>query len=1172
MTHNWPANSDALPLPQARTQRHQIPVADTAAQFAVLNYGGVAMNGQENLWQTHAARALVRGYAQDFQNLAQFGAQDAQLHCAAAQWIAGDEDAAARILEQLPSQHARNLLQLIRQPKIKILAQLPWTRKAPHDLLSAAKRDSKFELRNISFHSEDHRNQPRADVHQFVDSGFQPDLYLSAMVEWHVLPPNLQELNCPIIGQTADYDLHSQVVHPWLQLFDELITTDPGEWSDVSGIVEAPVSSFPKVFGIREDLPPVPNGSRDLDFFISGTLLDPMHPDKVAHIHEVLGMPDINLRVLRGFVCTEAYQALLGNSRASFSFIRRPGATPTRGLETLAMGCALALQQESMLNLFVGENEGIARYAPGPKNLSACIRHILDNWPQYAAGAQRGAEIVRREFALSRVASQYLRYVTFRAAAPRGQRRLQRQDQLAQQRTCVRVGWLPEDLTDRRHLMQSNVRVLNDQITVSPSACGINRLAREFLLEYAFYDHDSRQATPEPEMLDQAISVLKLGQRAFPTDLALRFNLIRAAIHFGDEEEKSDAYELAMQTLHTDLETWQLPTMADVLPIDFFGEHFHYRAYLDLITTETKEGDKDCRARAKLVLASISGYLARHTKDVSWYEHAAALDPAFAPFQLALARSLIDPLAPDTFHRGVAILRNLAVGSVEFYAASEQLESLVLQGKITTVEDSCIRLPMQRIHESSITTRQFTQAIEPNRISNSDRETRLLRNRLRKPSEYPLSILIPCSGSKTELSALLTDLRFQSEARSFEYLVALPADASEEQSVIKANQEHLSALRTIKVPANSSYHERLNLCVTSASGACLTIASPGDRFSGNAYERLLEALDTTAHIAVIYADQGNTTGVFGSFELSACDSFLCLPEFSRRRMFAGEVIGDHAVWRASVHAKHGLFDTGFGAASEYEFWLRIAGAEGLRHYPGVVTSSPAMAPCNAIRSATSDLSQFERARIQHWPSTWGELPTTKEIPWLPAMLFASPLRTEAESLQGLGVISKAETQEIDGLSIFYEYSLHRLDFHCAELALRACVKRYPQVLGGHLRLAELVRYLHGNDKSAEVLEAAQDCNPFLAIVQKRLGVCYHAQGQVQAAEDLFQRAQRAAPRDVGVLINLGTMCLNDGRNSEAKGHFENVLRIDSHSTSALSGLELAATAQTSMPHSTSVEA
>ena len=67
------------------------------------------------------------------------------------------------------------------------------------------------------------------------------------------------------------------------------------------------------------------------------------------------------------------------------------------------MGCALVVQKGSVLTLYAGEEEGVLTYEFEALNLVPAIRRILDHWPEFEVRARRGAKVIRREFALSRV-------------------------------------------------------------------------------------------------------------------------------------------------------------------------------------------------------------------------------------------------------------------------------------------------------------------------------------------------------------------------------------------------------------------------------------------------------------------------------------------------------------------------------------------------------------------------------------------------------------------------------------------------------------------------------------------------------------------------------------------------------------------------------------------------
>ena len=208
-----------------------------------------------------------------------------------------------------------------------------------------------------------------------------------------------------------------------------------------------PVSTFPKSFGVSDNLPPIPGDRREIDVFLSGSTIQPYWYEKGKLLRQILRMPDVTTLAIEGFVFPETYHMLLGQSKLTFSHIRHSGAMPTRALEALSMGCAAVVQKGSAITLYLGEEQGVLTYDFKEEDLAENIRKIVACWPDFEQGAKRGAEIVRKEFALPRVASQYLRYLTFLAAKPRDKRVIQQVKPLDQKRSTLRKGWLPGGIT-----------------------------------------------------------------------------------------------------------------------------------------------------------------------------------------------------------------------------------------------------------------------------------------------------------------------------------------------------------------------------------------------------------------------------------------------------------------------------------------------------------------------------------------------------------------------------------------------------------------------------------------------------------------------------------------------------------------------------------------------------
>jgi hypothetical protein len=611
------------------------------AAFERGNYHYVAANGSPRDWRTPAALGMCGRTDPALRQLSAFGNSEARFYEGVIHWINGDEAAAIRRLEPLDSEYADNLLRLIRKPSISILSQLGWYRSADsiHNALEAGEKDPKFNMRNISFAAEDLPNRPDADIHDYYDSANPPDLYLAEMIEWHVIPPNLQELPCPIIGQTGDYDLHIQTILPWLRLFDEIFVSDTTEYADLQGLVDVPVTTFCKPMSLPPSIPAPIICEKDLDVIVTGTLLHSYYPDKAEMMRQILHAEAIEPFFYNGFFQPRAYYPILARSKVAVALTRHLGAIPTRGFEALAMGIVLMAPHESCLRLFVDNDDGIFPYSLEDDGLQRAMQTVLADYDRYAEGALRGMASIRAEFETFRSSSQYLRIIAFRAARPRPPRQMVRERPL-QMRSVAFKGHLQAGRESTyREMRNASLETWKATEDADHTLASFTLPAREFLLEYVLGTLLPPEASLEP-LVKMAHRLFGTAIERFPQSLALRFNFIRSALHFGDPAEVENAVALAKATLDTSADNLQLDPMDDIMPWDFCQNFFNYRTYLQIATeAERDKADRNEELKA-LILASLHYYYGRMSGEMGHFTTAASLDPAFPVYRLWQAREL----------------------------------------------------------------------------------------------------------------------------------------------------------------------------------------------------------------------------------------------------------------------------------------------------------------------------------------------------------------------------------------------------------------------------------------------------------------------------------------------------------------------------------------------------
>jgi glycosyltransferase involved in cell wall biosynthesis/cytochrome c-type biogenesis protein CcmH/NrfG len=692
---------------------------DIQRRFQQGNYASVAMTGGRENWETYASLGLV-GRTQDaLDGLSLFDHEEARFFSAVAHWIGGNEEAAIRGLEKIATLHARNLLTLTRKRKINVLAQLPWRRTGAQDILVGMLCDPKFHVQNISFHPADLRSEPYANIHKYYSRQQAPDFYICQMVEWHLIPPNLQELPCPVIGQTADYDLHIQAVYPWLQLFDEMIVCDPDEWEDVRRLVSAPVSTFPKSFCVPRHIPLIFTGERENDLFISGTMKSPYNPDKSRLLNQVMRMPDIQVKVFQGYSNYDVYFANLAHSKVTFTYTRRPSNTPTRGLEALAMGCALAVPKGNVLNLFVGEESGVLFYSPDGKDLPQAIYRIVRNWAEFGPRAQRGAEIIRREFATAQVGSQYLRFAAFLAARPRKTRQRIPAETLDQRRLVKWKGWLPGEEGGELYcrLRKSNlIRWRGQWKEMDPRL--VNLTGREVFLSLEAEKFHSPVSPYQGKVVSQVLQMYRICASHFPKALVLKFNWVRNALHFGNPEEVSEALWLARDILRVPPEEWHLDVLDDIYTWDYANSFFNFRRYTDLVTQHLKTGSPVKTDLVQAILASLHHYLGHYTQSLEDFQTAVRLDSDFPVYRLMLAQALIRRGGKKDLENAALLLNDLAENSILDFEAYHLLLDPETSGILQKAETIQTRALLDRMYESLLVKEPifFTAPLQPSLI------------------------------------------------------------------------------------------------------------------------------------------------------------------------------------------------------------------------------------------------------------------------------------------------------------------------------------------------------------------------------------------------------------------------------------------------------------------------
>ncbi len=703
-----PRSGSARTVPSLATPLPVTGSVDLSTLLESGNYAAIALGPEVEAWEYYAAHGLIGNAKRALDGLARFSRPEARFYSAAACWIDGDDRGAAAFLQGLDSPRAKKFRALVVKPAIQVLAQMPPQPGLASSLLQGA-ADGRFVIRNLG---GDIRIPPYADIHQLVPTGFTPDFFICREIEWMPLAHNLNELDCPLFGHTEDYDIHCQAVLPWYRLFDEIITCGPHEWQSLHEMLTVPVSTFPKAYGLPAALPARANDNRDIDLFLSGTMVHPYHPDKARFIFDLLGLEDeaLKIQVVAGHLSEREYWELVARSKMSVPYVRFDGSMPTRGLEALAMGSALALQAGSVLRAYVGENEGVFAYTREPGELIKTVIKISREWATIKSRATRGGDYIRKEFSQRRVSSQYLRYLTFLASKSYQPRQIP-PPEMRQKRTIFHLGWF-HSCAFYNCTLHRSIELHRSLAASYEHPHFMIDIARDTLLSYAqavmpaVAAHLTQRGQPPPavpEMLDLALGLYAIGVEQHPRSLVMQFNWFRAALHFGSDEAKAKAIEMGRRMTLAPLAGWDSDVFEDVFPWDFSGDFFNYRSYFDAVIDSVRRGETKNAGLYALIMASVNYYLSFQLSDPAFARQAVALDPNFALYQLRLGSVLSS--RDDTRQEGVDLLLDLVSASIVRLEAWAELQGLVrkglLQGNRIDIHEASIRRVQSRIRVES---------------------------------------------------------------------------------------------------------------------------------------------------------------------------------------------------------------------------------------------------------------------------------------------------------------------------------------------------------------------------------------------------------------------------------------------------------------------------------------
>jgi glycosyltransferase involved in cell wall biosynthesis/ADP-heptose:LPS heptosyltransferase len=237
----------------------------------------------------------------------------------------------------------------------------------------------------------------------------------------------------------------------------------------------------------------------------------------------------------------------------------------------------------------------------------------------------------------------------------------------------------------------------------------------------------------------------------------------------------------------------------------------------------------------------------------------------------------------------------------------------------------------------AISLKMVEQAIESSlAIDNKPVVTRSSEMMLGKEIyEYLVSAIVSTYNSEKFIHGCLEDLERQTIADRIEIIVVNSGSQQNEEAIVKEFQQKYNNIKYIKTQHRETIYQAWNRAVKTASGKYLTVANTDDRHRRDAMKIMTDVLESDPGIALVYADQYETSNENETFENVTVSKKNVYPDFEPGVFLdiGWCNIGSQPMWRAEIHREIGNFDGNFEIAGDYDFLMKVCEKYRCFHIP-----------------------------------------------------------------------------------------------------------------------------------------------------------------------------------------------------------------------------------------------
>jgi glycosyltransferase involved in cell wall biosynthesis len=252
-----------------------------------------------------------------------------------------------------------------------------------------------------------------------------------------------------------------------------------------------------------------------------------------------------------------------------------------------------------------------------------------------------------------------------------------------------------------------------------------------------------------------------------------------------------------------------------------------------------------------------------------------------------------------------------------------------------------------------------------------------------------VSAIVATYNAERFIKACLQDLVGQTlyTRGQLEIVVVDTGSPQNERDIVEEFQQSHRNIVYVRFEERETIYSAWKRGIRVARGRYLANANTDDRHRPDGLEILARTLDEHPDVDVVYGDSLVTLNPDATWEMPSAKGVFRWPDFDVRLLFDVCHMGPQPMWRRSIHDRHGLFDSTYRSAGDYEFWLRLATAgRRMKHVPQVVGIYLENQEGVSLSDLPLNWRESELARKRHSPAAWGPRPPTdwrsSERPWV----------------------------------------------------------------------------------------------------------------------------------------------------------------------------------------------